>query len=119
MDDPFKQQLRLKKPCANCPFRKQGAIDLRPGRLEGIIQGLLANDKEAFNCHKTLSARDVDFGVEGGVDIAPSNHIEAMCAGAAAYLMKKGRPTVSMRFAFHFGSAKPSDWDEAQKLIID
>jgi len=35
---------RLKKPCANCPFRNQGAISLAPGRLEGIIDTLLGDD---------------------------------------------------------------------------
>ncbi|HBX5175140.1 TPA: hypothetical protein MH391_21585 [Klebsiella pneumoniae] len=32
--------LRLKKPCANCPFKKEGAIELAPGRLEGIINDI-------------------------------------------------------------------------------
>ncbi|MDF5404448.1 hypothetical protein P3681_25155, partial [Vibrio parahaemolyticus] len=35
--------LRLKKPCANCPFRKEGAIELAPGRLEGIINDIVEN----------------------------------------------------------------------------
>lgn len=39
--------------------------------------------------------------------------------GAAAYLMKIGRPTVAMRIAFAFGDAKVSDWDEAQELVVE
>ncbi|HBX5175142.1 TPA: hypothetical protein MH391_21595 [Klebsiella pneumoniae] len=42
-----------------------------------------------------------------------------MCAGAAAYLMKIGRPTVAMRIAFALGYAKVSDWDEAQAQVIE
>lgn len=36
--DPFKHHLRLKKPCENCPFLVKGAIELAPGRLDGIIE---------------------------------------------------------------------------------
>ncbi|HGW3237511.1 TPA: hypothetical protein ACNKCC_005820, partial [Klebsiella pneumoniae] len=46
--------LRLKKPCANCPFRKEGAIELAPGRLEGIINDIVENDMTTFHCHKTV-----------------------------------------------------------------
>lgn len=34
---------RLKKPCANCPFLKCGAIDLAPGRLDSIIAQLVGD----------------------------------------------------------------------------
>ena len=44
-----------KRPCSNCPFRCDGeGIELRPGRLEGIVADLLANDQHTFVCHKTL-----------------------------------------------------------------
>lgn len=115
--DPFKHHLRLKKPCANCPFLKCGAIDLSPGRLEGIISSLLANDGQAFQCHKTVhSARGGDWDDDG--NYLPSGH-EAMCAGAAAYLLKKNRPTIGMRLAFAVGGATISDWDEAKAAVID
>lgn len=40
-----------KRPCSNCPFRCDGAaIELRPGRIEGIIKGLLADDFLTFTC---------------------------------------------------------------------
>lgn len=46
----------LKKPCANCPFLKDQskAIELQPGRVEGIIEGLLDGSASSFACHKTL-----------------------------------------------------------------
>lgn len=117
MTDPFKHHLRIKKPCSNCPFLKEGAIKLRPGRLEDIIDGLIKNDQSTFPCHKTThSVRGGDWTDEGKYE--PSGH-EAMCAGAAAYLLKQHRPTVAMRVAFAMSIADPSDWDEAKAVTID
>ncbi|EEV4387873.1 hypothetical protein C1Y74_004939 [Escherichia coli] len=109
--------LRLKKPCANCPFRKEGAIELALGRLEGIINDIVENDMTTFHCHKTVHSKSGGEWDEEG-NYAPSGQ-ESMCAGAAAYLMKIGRPTVAMRIAFAFGDAKVSDWDEAQELVVE
>ncbi|MOA43504.1 hypothetical protein D3C78_1656670 [compost metagenome] len=75
--------------------------------MEGIIKGLLDDDHATFHCHKTL-------GYSGDRPAA-----EAMCAGAAAYLMKHGRPTVGMRIAFSTGSASPADWEASMPEIID
>lgn len=117
MKNPFKHNLRLKKPCSNCPFLKTGAIELEPGRLEGIIEALIEDDYSSFSCHKTVhSPRGGTWDDDDNYQ--PSGH-EAMCAGAAAYLMKHRRPTVSMRFSFSSGSANPDDWDEAKDLVID
>ncbi|HFH4447332.1 TPA: hypothetical protein ACTL7U_006433, partial [Pseudomonas aeruginosa] len=62
------------------------------------------------------SKRGGNWDDEGNYN--PSGH-ESMCAGAAAYLMKKGRPTVGMRFAFATGDAAPGDWDSAREVVID
>lgn len=117
MTDPFKHHLRLKRPCSNCPFLKRGAIALQPGRLDGIIAGLISDDSSTFECHKTVHC---DRGGEwdGDDNYTPSGH-EAMCAGAAAYLLKRGRTTQVMRFAFVLGVASPGDWDEAKQLVIE
>lgn len=115
--DPFANHLRLKKPCANCPFRKEGAIELSSGRLQGIISSLVDDDQGTFQCHKTVhSSRGGEWNDDG--EYIPSGH-ESMCAGAAAYLMKKGRPTVMMRMGFALGAAQPGDWDEAKSAVID
>jgi hypothetical protein len=117
MNDPFKHHLRLKRPCSNCPFLKEGAIPLQPGRLEGIVSDLVENDSSTFQCHKTVhSARGGDW--DGEDNYTPSGH-EAMCAGAAAYLMNRDRPTQIMRVAFALGAATPTDWDNSKALIID
>lgn len=115
--DPIKHHLRLKRPCSNCPFLKDDAIELMDGRMEGIIDSLMTDDHSTFMCHKTVhSKRGGEWTDEG--EYTPSGH-EAMCAGAAAYLMKHGRPTVGMRLGFISGSASPDDWEEAQQLVID
>ncbi|KPG82229.1 hypothetical protein [Pseudomonas sp. RIT-PI-o] len=117
MANPFKHHLRLKRPCTNCPFLKQGAIELAPGRLDGIIAGLIEDDHSTFQCHKTVhSARGGEWDDDG--NYAPSGH-ESMCAGAAAYLLKHKRPTVGMRIAFAMGAASPTDWDDAQAMTIE
>lgn len=113
----IKHHLAIKKPCANCPFRKTGAIHLNEGRLESIIDSLLEDDMETFSCHKTVHSKNGGKWDDEGKYFPSGN--ESMCAGASAYLMKVGRPTVAMRLSFAIGLAKPSDWDEAKQMIID
>lgn len=113
----IKDYFKLKKPCANCPFLLKGAIELREGRLQGITEDLLRNDHHPFPCHKTATGEDVETK-DGDYTYAPSGE-ERMCAGASAYLMKHGAPTVGMRMAFAFGDASPDDWDDIKPLIID
>lgn len=71
-----------------------------PGRLDGIKANLLADDLTGFNCHKTLDTGN-----------------ERMCAGAAAWLMDQGRPTVGMRLAFTYRVISPQHWDKALTVI--
>lgn len=111
----FAHHLRLKQPCANCPFRTCGAIELRPGRVASILQTLLDDDTTTFQCHKTVHSSRGGEWADGRY--YPSGH-EAMCAGAAAVLMKRGRPTVAMRIAFATGAATPEDWDDAKAVVI-
>ena len=115
--DTIASQFRLKKTCANCPFRKESAIELKPGRLQGIIDNLITNDASTFPCHKTVhSSKGGEWDDEG--NYTPSGN-ESMCAGAAAFLMKSGRPTIGMRIAFITGSAKPDDWKSIYDEVID
>jgi hypothetical protein len=111
------KHFRLKTPCANCPFRREGAIELAPGRLDGIMQGLLANDQDTFHCHKTVHSSRGGVWNEHG-DYQPSGH-EAQCAGAAAFLLKAGRPSVLMRLAMMAGAIRPGHWDEAEPLVVE
>lgn len=110
--------LTLKKPCNNCPFRKHDAIDLNEGRLQGIVNDLVENDLSTFYCHKTVHSPKGGTWDDDEATYAPSGN-EFMCAGAASYLMKIGRPTVQMRLGFSLKLANPSDWESSYDLVID
>lgn len=53
----------LKRPCDNCPFRKEGGIRLHPGRAREIARGQIDNPGMTFPCHKT-----VDYEAEDAND---------------------------------------------------
>ena len=116
-NDAFSRHYRLKRPCVNCPFLKSGAIELMPGRLADIARGLMVDDGSTFQCHKTVHSRKGGEFDDDGNYTASGN--EAMCAGAAAFLMKKGRPTIGMRLAFMTKIVPVSFWDEAKELVVD
>lgn len=109
---------KLKKPCANCPFRKEGAIELREGRLEGIIQGLIEDDQSSFHCHKIVHNERTggEWSEEGEYQASGR---ESMCAGAMIYLEKAGRPTVGMRLGQAFGLYNPDNLAQAFPEVIE
>ncbi len=124
--DPFQSFYRLKRPCANCPFRKDGAIELMPGRVDSIISALTKDDSQSFLCHKTLNSEGADdcddddeLQMGRSEPKRPIREAEKMCAGAAAYLLKIGRPTVGMRYAMITGSVAHDHWAEAEGVTID
>lgn len=92
---------KMKKPCANCPFRKEGAIELREGRLDSIKAGLLQDDSTVFHCHKTIDD--------------PNG--KSMCMGAAAWLKSNGRPNVLTRVALIIGELSDDDFAVADQII--
>jgi len=104
----FENLFRLRKPCSNCPFRRKGAIQLEPGRLEGIIGHLMGDDWSTFPCHKTVHNERTggDWTDEGEYQASGA---ESMCAGAMIYLEKVGRPTVGMRLGQRFGMYRPAE----------
>lgn len=113
----MRNPLRLKRHCSNCPFRNdENAIRLAPGRLRQIADALVSNDAAPFRCHKTVHYGDGTAWSPEGVYRERGD--EAMCAGAAAYLMRIGRPTIEMRVGFISKLAEPGDWDEILDLTI-
>jgi hypothetical protein len=76
------------RPCADCPFRCEGAIELRPGRIDQIIADLLADDWSGFICHEAYYGKAKR---------------RVQCAGAMVLLLKAGRPNVAMRLAASHG----------------
>ncbi len=96
MTAPFQNVFKLRRPRANCPFLKHGAIELSSGRLDGIVETLVSDDHSTFHCHKTVHNDRTGGEWDEDGDYAASGH-ESMCAGAMIYLEKLGRPTVAMR----------------------
>lgn len=94
------KEFRLNKPCKDCPFLKEGAIYLSPGRLAGIIQTLLADDACVFFCHTVRKKK-------------------AYCLGAMVYLDKCGRPNIPMRIARAFNELPQGRIERHKGLIID
>lgn len=91
--------------CSNCPFRKEGAIELRPGRVEGIIAHLLGRDYNVFPCHKTTHGAAKE---------------ESACMGALAYMHHVHHMLpVAARFAIHTGDLSLSDLAKAAPLLRD
>lgn len=98
------ENFNLKTPCANCPFRHTGAIELNPGRVEGIVENMRESDFVVFPCHKTTygSAREV-----------------SACAGAMAYMMREGRPPVLLRVAVSMGMVSMRGLEAVYPLLIE
>ncbi|RQQ47595.1 hypothetical protein [Burkholderia stagnalis] len=118
MSAAIENHFKLRRPCENCPFRKNGAIQLAPGRLERIVEHLVSNDHSTFQCHKTV--HNAHTGGEWDDD---GNYVasgqESMCAGAMIYLEKIGRPTVGMRLGRVLGRYDPERLLPAFGDIID
>ena len=91
-----------KRPCANCPFRCDGAgIPLEPGRVEGIVSDLLTDDQQTFVCHKTLGRERMT------------------CAGAVALLSKLGRLPVIARLGLAYGVITKTDIEASAAMVIE
>ena len=91
-----------KRPCANCPFRCDGAgVKLNPGRLEGIVSRLLADDQQTFVCHKTLEKERMT------------------CAGAVALMSKLGRLPVIARLGLAYGVITEDDIVSSAAMVIE
>ena len=91
-----------KRPCSNCPFRKdEAAIELRPGRLDAIVSDLKANDQQTFVCHKTLEKERMT------------------CAGAVAVMSKMGRLPVIARLGLAVGIITVDDIEASVAMVID
>ena len=91
---------KLKRPCSNCPFRKEGGIPLLKGRIHEIASMMLDSQGGTFPCHKTV---DHD-------DRKPAQ--EQHCPGALIFADKQGTHTQMMRIAGRLGLWHPDDLEE-------
>jgi hypothetical protein len=118
MNTPYQNVFKLRRPCANCAFLKQGAIELAPGRVEGIIDTLVSDDHSTFYCHKTVHNGRTGGDWDDDGNYAASGQ-ESMCAGAIIYLEKLGRPTVGMRVGRVLGMYSPDDLAPHYDAVIE
>jgi hypothetical protein len=89
---------KLKRPCANCPFRRgQGELfALHPRRLREIVEAV------AFQCHGT-----VDYSG----DKPASGEKPQQCAGLMAVLWRDRQPNQIMKVAMAFRDLDPTTLD--------
>ena len=89
------KQSSLKKPCADCPFRKDrtGIKGLAEGRRTGIIDELVSGQAGTFHCHKTIDYDDENESV------MERKH----CAGAVATAIKAGGAPKAVLLAMRMG----------------
>lgn len=91
-----------KRPCSNCPFRHDGAgIELNPGRLEGIVSDLLADNQQTFVCHKSLDTERMT------------------CAGAVALMSKLNRLPVIARLGLSVGVITVKDIEASAAMVVE
>lgn len=90
---------KLKRPCANCPFKKGNGENfrLRYDRLEEI------RNASAFQCHKTVT-----YNVDG--TSAPGDKPQ-QCAGLMAVLHREGKPSTIMQVGQRLSPFDPGQLD--------
>lgn len=101
----------MKKPCNDCPFRKDGTMlkSLGYDRVEEIVVNVVKEDG-FFPCHKT-----VDYSVERE-GITANNKF---CAGALIAIEKADATyrNVNTRLAVGFGMYKPDEMKDVDDVI--
>lgn len=114
------RQFGCKKPCSNCPFRKDGnGIGLSEGRLSGTLEGISSGEHGTFHCHKTI-----DYGKYNVLDYLADDTGEVRevdselmtrkhCAGAMAVSIMSGRLPMIVRMGIMYGLIEQDHYDEA------
>ena len=72
-----------------------------PGRLEGIVSDLLADDHQTFVCHKTLDTERMT------------------CAGAVGLMSKLGRLPLIARMGLVMGVISNKDIEASAAMVVD
>lgn len=115
--DKIEKGFALKKPCSECPFRKDGkGVRLQDGRKEDILEGLLSGRDSSFPCHKTVYRKGADnFDEEG--EYRPRD--VSVCPGAMAVARKLGRDPQMIQIAERLGWIELDHLDQAMKETLD
>lgn len=115
VSDLYQNLFKLRRPSANYPFLKQGAIELASGRLDGIVKALVTDDHATFHCHKMVHSQRTggQWGDNGNTATA------SMCAGERFYLEKLGRPRVRVRVGPVLGMYSPDELAPHFDVVIE
>lgn len=95
------------RPCANCPWRTDTTLFLRPERVKEILEAVV-NGGNTFACHETT--RDSWEETDEGAVYSPQPD-EQHCAGALILLKKLRIPHHMTRLAQRLGIYDPSRLD--------
>lgn len=109
---PSRDPFRLKKVCADCPFRADKDFHgLRAERVSDIAQSL--RDGATFHCHSTLDySRSDDLDADGEPE-SPVVAKSQFCAGALATMEQGGEANQIVRIAERLGlyDSEEFDWE--------
>lgn len=112
----------LRKPCPNCPFRKDAQKGwLGRQRAQEIADALTKND-QTFACHKTVHHHETEVE-EGEID---QDELDAElgdrqhCAGAIALVEAEGAANSMLQISERLGIRDPDRvTDEGRSLSFD
>lgn len=114
------RQFGCKKPCSNCPFRKDGnGIGLSEGRLSGTLKGISSGEHGTFHCHKTIDYGKYDVSGYLADDTGEVKEVDSEvmkrkhCAGAMAVSIMRGRLPMIVRMGIMCGLIEQDHYDEA------
>lgn len=115
---PARDPFRLKKVCADCPFRADKDFHgLRAERVADIADSL--RDGGTFHCHSTL---DYSRSDETEVDGEPPSPIVAksqFCAGALATMERGGEVNQIVRIAERLGIYDQAEFDWEHQPVFE
>lgn len=104
-------KMDLVRACPDCPFRREGGIRVRRGRVDEIA-GALLGGAGAFPCHRTIASSDADDDERIEIS-AKAQH----CAGALIFVVKHRRETIWMNVTRRLGVFDPARLEGADEIF--
>lgn len=106
------KSFKLKRPCKDCPFRKDLPEHLKGWLGKVRVEGIAFNTfkmGQSFPCHKTTGTMHSDYEYDDWGDEAkptPYDQNTSQCAGAAIMQIKTDNPNAYMQIAERLGWTK-------------
>ena len=108
LNNPFK----LKKVCADCPFRNDRYFPMRVERAQEIVDALKMGMR--FTCHKTIIYGEDEEGRE-----THGGEKQQFCAGALATIIKGKHANTVVQVADRLGIRDPDEFDHDAQPVYD